>query len=150
MNDPPQTPPQSLSDGARLGGVSILLVDDDADAREVIARILRRAGATVRVAASAAEAFDILGSWPPDLLVSDIAMPDGDGFDLIARVRREFAGRRMKAAALSARTVPADRQRALNAGFDLHLAKPISASDLVSSIAALLDAAPRPGNPATA
>ena len=132
-----QQPRVAASSG--LGEVTILLVDDDADARDVVARVLRRAGAIVRVAASAVEALDILETWPPDLLVSDIAMPDQDGFDLIARVRQQFASRALKAAALSARTLPADRERALTAGFDAHLTKPLSASDLVSSLAALVD-----------
>ena len=122
-----------------LTEVTILLVDDDADAREVLARILHRAGAIVRVAASAADALDILRGWSPDLLVSDIAMPDQDGFDLIAGVRRQYASEQLKAAALSARTMPADRERALRAGFDAHLRKPLSASELVASLAAVLD-----------
>lgn len=127
------------ADRVRLTEVTILLVDDDADAREVIARILQRAGAIVRVATSAANALEILQGWSPDLLVSDIAMPDLDGFDLIARVRRQYASGQLKAAALSARTMPADRERALRAGFDAHLKKPLSASELVASLAAVLD-----------
>ncbi len=138
--DPLPTGATSIRDPARLDRVRILFVDDDDDAREAIGVSRRQRGADVQVAASGCEAIEILERWQPDVLLSDIAMPGGDGYEFITRVRREQAGGvQLKAAALTACTTPAERQQALRAGFDAHLSKPITGARLVASITSLLE-----------
>lgn len=119
-----------------LDGVTVLVVDDDADVRESTARTLRQEGATVCSAACADEAFDLLQERRPDVLLSDIGMPVVDGHELIRRVRGldPDAGGRTPAAALTAYLQPADLKRALDAGFELHLAKPAPARALVAAV----------------
>lgn len=128
-------------------GVRVLLVDDDADAREVIAATLRRAGAQVSSVGSALEALDALPGMRPDVLLSDIAMPDHDGYALIRRVRQlsAEAGGEVPAIALTAYAREEDRARAISAGFQAHLAKPVDPRDLLTRIAQLAaQAAGRP------
>lgn len=125
-----------------LNGISILVVDDDPDARELTSMLLRKNGATVRAAASAAEAFSALSSsadFLPDLLLSDIGMPDEDGYSLIARVRALALPNvaSVPAIALTAFGSAEDRERAFASGFDAHLTKPIEPSQLVGEIARL-------------
>jgi CheY-like chemotaxis protein len=124
-----------------LGGVRVLLVDDEPDAREVISQILRRCGALVKTAGSAREALNIFGveAGGVDVLVSDIAMPDEDGYFLIRELRGRTpeAGGTVPAVALTAYAREEDRQRALAAGFQSHLAKPVEPCDLAQAIAAL-------------
>jgi signal transduction histidine kinase/CheY-like chemotaxis protein len=119
-----------------LVGVCVLVVDDEPDAREIMATALEASGARVEVAASALDALEILERMPVDVLLSDIAMPDEDGFDLIRKVRssvtRKFAS--IPAAAVTAFTGPEDRARALAAGFQVHLAKPLQPVDLVRTV----------------
>jgi signal transduction histidine kinase/DNA-binding response OmpR family regulator len=119
-----------------LRGLRILLVDDVDDARECVALLLRRRGAEVTSVASANEALRVLRSARPHVLVSDIAMPGRDGISLIEEIR-ESAGVRIPAAALSAYARPEERERALRAGFDIHLAKPVREETLVANVAAL-------------
>ncbi len=123
-----------------LVGVTVLVVDDDADVRESTARTLRQLGATVCSAAGADEAFELLKARRPDVLLSDIGMPVVDGHALIRRVRAldADAGGRTPAAALTAYLDPSDLQRALDAGFELHLAKPAPAAALVAAVLGLL------------
>jgi signal transduction histidine kinase len=131
----------------RLDGLRVLLVDDQEDTRECVAMTLRQYGAEVVTADSAAEALDVLERGAPDVLLSDIAMPGEDGLSLIQKIRRRPAesGGRIPAAALSAYARPEEMLRALRAGFDLHLAKPVRDSVLISGI---LDLARRPQPPA--
>jgi len=123
-----------------LAGADVLVVDDDRDARDLVARVLREYGARTRVAASVAEAIDLYTAARPSAIVSDIGMPDEDGVDLIRRVREIEAGDRRStpAAALSALSRPMDRDRSLAAGFDAHIAKPVEPERLADTLAELL------------
>jgi CheY-like chemotaxis protein len=129
-------PPRST---ARLDRVAILVADDDLNARELLTAVLEGAGAEVRAAASTEDALMILDSWSPGVLLSDIEMPGEDGYALMRRVR-SLAGVRghIIAIALTAHARPEDRIRALEAGFQWHMAKPIDPAELVSVIATLM------------
>jgi len=119
-----------------MRGTSVLVVDDDRDARELIARILADCHASVRLAASAREAFDLLRADPPDLLISDLGMPDVDGLELLSWVRalpRE-AGGQVAAIALTAFARSEDRLKALEAGFGAHVSKPVEQTELMAAI----------------
>ncbi|MEG1118389.1 MAG: response regulator, partial [Janthinobacterium sp.] len=136
------------NDGARfanpdLRGVTVLLVDDEADARELTARILREHHADVHDAGSVAQALHLLDQVHPDVLVSDIGMPDADGFDLLAQVRARACAdaARLPALALTAFAQQQDRQRALDSGFQAWISKPLDPAELVAAVAQL--AAPR-------
>ncbi len=121
-----------------LEGVSVLVVDDDRESREVAAAHLASHQAIVWTAPSVAEAFEILQREPIDVLLSDIAMPGEDGYALIKKVRALNAGvATIPAAALTALARDEDRQRALSAGFQLHLAKPIDGQSLVAAVVGL-------------
>jgi signal transduction histidine kinase len=123
-----------------LSGVDVLLVDDEADARELMQRVLLDAGARVRLAGSAAEALREFGQRRPDILVSDVGMPDEDGYTLMGQVRRledEERTSRVPAIALTAFARAEDRRKALLAGFQLHIAKPIEPAELTAAIASL-------------
>jgi len=123
---------------ARLDGVAVLVVDDDMNARELLVAVLETAGAEVRAATSTEDALMILDGWTPDVLMSDIEMPGEDGYDLMRRVRALSGLRgRIAAVALTAHARPEDRARALQAGFQWHLAKPIDPSELLAAIASL-------------
>ena len=123
---------------ARLDGLAVLVVDDDLNARELLVAVLDTAGAEVRAAASTEDALMILDGWTPDVLMSDIEMPGEDGYELMRRVRALSGLRgRIAAVALTAHARPEDRARALEAGFQWHLAKPIDPAELVAAIAAL-------------
>lgn len=120
-----------------LSGLRVLLVEDDMDSRELVAAIVQGAGASVRAVGTAAEAFAALSEFRPQVLVSDIAMPDEDGYGLMRRVRALDAARGgdTPAIALTAYTRVEDRTRALGAGFTTHVAKPVNPSDLIAAIA---------------
>jgi len=122
-----------------LSGLKVLVVDDEADARDLVKRILGDCGAEVVVAASAAEALQMLLAEHPDVLVSDIGMPDIDGFELLALIRAlgPARGGDLPALALTAFARSEDRQRALASGFAAHVAKPVEPSLLLAAVAAL-------------
>jgi PAS domain S-box-containing protein len=123
----------------RLDGVRIIVVDDDADSLAVMEVALGERGAEVLTAASAAEAFTLITGSPPDLVISDLDMPVEDGFDLIRRVRRAgHSGRQLPAVALTAMARSEDRRRALLAGYQVHVAKPVDEEELVAAVAALV------------
>src|SRR5579862_2219806 len=122
-----------------LTGIGVLAVDDDADASEVVRVILQKSGATVRTAHSMDEALLAFEQCRPDVLLSDIGMPDHDGYELIARVRSLPGGRTVPAIALTALARHEDRTRALRAGFQMHVAKPIEATELVAVVRNLAD-----------
>jgi PAS domain S-box-containing protein len=130
---------------AALGGLKVLVVDDEPDARRLLAEVLERRGAEVLAASSAEEALEMLQLWRPDVLLSDIGMPDGDGYELIRRVSAlpEEEGGRTPAAALTAYAGPSDRDRALASGFQLHVAKPVEPSELAAAVARLAAGAAR-------
>jgi CheY-like chemotaxis protein len=119
-----------------LAGLRLLLVDDDQDTLDVIGMTLRHYGAEVVGVTSAAEAFAELQRQQTDVLICDIGMPEEDGYSLIARVR-ELAveqGGGVRAIALTAYARKEDRQRALDAGFQRHLPKPVDSTELVAYI----------------
>jgi PAS domain S-box-containing protein len=122
-------PPVPKLGPAGLAGLRVLAVDDEADARELVATLLRRAGAEVRVAGSTDEALQILDAWTPDVLVSDLEMPGEDGYELLRRIR-VGAHADLPAIALTAYAAAQERIRALEAGFALHLPKPVDAAEL--------------------
>jgi CheY-like chemotaxis protein/nitrogen-specific signal transduction histidine kinase len=126
----------------RLRGLSVLVVDDDPGAREFARSSLEQFGAIVRTAASAAEARDRLAREPPDVLLSDLRMPDEDGIALIQHVREmdQSRGRHTHAAAFTALVRTADRRRALEAGYEMHVAKPIDPFELAMAVEQLTQA----------
>jgi signal transduction histidine kinase/CheY-like chemotaxis protein len=122
----------------RLDGVHIMVVDDEADARHVLMMALQQLGAVVVTAASARAAVEALASGRTDVLVSDLGMPDEDGFDLIRQLRNDgHDAKALPAVALTAFVQPDDARRALAAGFQVHLPKPVDPHDLTSAIARL-------------
>jgi CheY-like chemotaxis protein/nitrogen-specific signal transduction histidine kinase len=133
----PATQDMTLRD---LSGVEMLVVDDDRDARELMTRILTDCNAHVRTAASAREGFEAFQAARPDILISDLGMPDNDGFELLSWVRalgREQGGN-VPAIALTAFARSEDRLRALEAGFSAHISKPVEASELISAVAGIV------------
>jgi PAS domain S-box-containing protein len=120
-----------------LGGVKILAVDDDQDSLEVVRRILSNRNATVQIANSVDEAVTLFTSFRPDVILSDIGMPETDGYEFIRKIRKIPGGGNVPAAALTALARIEDRMRALNAGFQTHLAKPISPGELVAVVRSL-------------
>jgi signal transduction histidine kinase/CheY-like chemotaxis protein len=125
--------------GVPLEGARVLLVDDDSDTLEFLSAALMVAGAELRAVSSARAALDAMGCWRPDVIVSDIAMPQVDGYALIRAVRAMTpeAGGRTPAVALTALARPKDRTRALAAGFQTHLPKPVDPGELVLAVTSL-------------
>ena len=119
-----------------LVGLCVLVVDDEPDAREIMAAALEASGARVELAASARDALAIMARTPIDVLLSDIAMPEEDGFALIRWVRTSLTRKIacVPAAAITAFSGPEDRARALAAGFHVHVAKPLQPGDLVRAV----------------
>lgn len=139
MADPDTTLPPPPNDA--LAGAKVLVVDDEKDARYFLGLVLRRFGAQVHSAASAFEAIELFRQHRPDVLVSDIGMPEASGYDLIEWVRKEEAAgqwKRTAALALTAFVQVADRDRALAHGFDLHVGKPFEPLHVVRTVAELL------------
>jgi signal transduction histidine kinase/ActR/RegA family two-component response regulator len=123
---------------ARLDGIRVLVVDDEPDAREVLGTILIAAGAEVEIASSAYEALEGLASFAPDVLVSDVGMPGDDGYALIRQVREGVSRfSRVPALALTAYASPEDARRAVLAGFDTHLSKPVEPATLTAVVSRL-------------
>lgn len=124
-----------------LHGFKVLVVDDEPDAREVLERVLCGCGATVFLASSAGQALELLQAQRPDALVSDIGMPDEDGYDLIRRVRAlsPDEGGTTPAIALTAFARTEDHQKSLRAGFRRHLNKPIEPLEVVAELQAIKD-----------
>ena len=122
-----------------LHGVHVLAVDDDPDAAMLLAELLHASGARVSTASSADDALRVLETELPDVIVTDLGMPRVDGFQLLERIRghRNPLVRHLPAAALTAYARSEDRVKALRAGFQIHLAKPIDPTELVTAVAAL-------------
>ena len=133
LHAPAAAPTQDLS------GVEILLVEDDADSRQALGMALAETGARVRHAGSVAEALSAYDAKPPDIVVSDIGMPERDGYALIREIRRRegSGGRRIAAIAMTGFASRHDREAALHAGFDDHIGKPVSIAALVARLCAL-------------
>ena len=134
-----QTNPARFIAG-ELAGVKVLVVDDQSDARDLIKRVLEDCAAEVVTAGTADEALWLVESEKPDVLVSDIGMPEADGFDLLRRVRALGPGRggAVPAIALTAFARSEDRTRALRAGFLVHVSKPVDPSELVATVASVV------------
>jgi CheY-like chemotaxis protein/anti-sigma regulatory factor (Ser/Thr protein kinase) len=140
-----EAPPTARpADDAALEGIRVLYVDDDRDARELSEKILADRDADVTLATSADEALTVLRTRSPHVLISDIGLPEVDGYELIRRVRALPAdeGGRIPAAALTAFARPEDRQKALRAGYQSHIAKPVVPEELVALVARLAGRAP--------
>jgi CheY-like chemotaxis protein len=135
-----------------LHGSDVLVVDDDADGRELLSTALVRAGAWVRAVPSVAEALAEIDVRVPDVLVSDLAMPGKDGYALIRQVRSRSSERlrRLPAVAVSAHAREEDRRRALEAGYDVHIAKPIDPVEFAGVIGRLAGASQSRQAPAPA
>jgi CheY-like chemotaxis protein len=129
----------------RLNGVRVLIVDDDRESCEVMRETLSECGAHVRCAASVAEGLDALTELPPDLVLSDIAMPGRDGYAVLSEVRalEPTLGRHVPVAAVSAYARPEDRTRAIASGFDEYLSKPVEPARLAKVVATLAIVADR-------
>ena len=128
---PEELPPEALND------LRVLAVDDQADTLAVVSRVLTRAGVNVRVASSVPEALSILGEWPADVVISDVGMPGQDGYSFVRELREHPNPdlRHLRVIALTAFARAQDRQAALDAGFDDHLAKPVNAGALLQKVA---------------
>jgi PAS domain S-box-containing protein len=125
---------------ANLAGLRVLAVDDDADIRAFMQFVLEQAGAEVRVVASASELLQQLEAFSPEVLISDVGMPDFDGYMLMRKVRNLSLKRGMiPAIALTAYASELDQQQAIAAGFQMHLAKPVEPEKLISAIVTLLN-----------
>ena len=135
----PVSPPPRISTAfPTLEGIRVLVVDDEPDSNDVVGTLLSTCGAEVRVASSAGQAIEILGRWKPDVLVTDIGMPDEDGYELLATIRsRAGDAEQILAVALTAYASRDDRIRMLAAGFQAHVAKPVDPSELTTVVASL-------------
>jgi PAS domain S-box-containing protein len=135
-------PRPPVSEPVTLNGVSIMIVDDETDARELLVAMLENFGATVRAVAGADEALGLLrgGVFVPDVLVSDVGMADTDGFELIRAIRKLASPtlRSLPAIAVTAYANPEDRVKALVAGYQNHIPKPVDSAALAAAIAQLV------------
>jgi len=133
---PPPLPAHMRGNGSRLGGLRVLLVEDDPSTQDALQAILVRGGAEVSVVANAHDAVRLIENWQPDVIVSDIGLPDQDGYDLIRRVRALAPGRggSIPAVAVTAYARDDERRRALAAGFQAHLAKPVDPHSLLEAL----------------
>jgi CheY-like chemotaxis protein len=115
-----------------LRNLRVLVVDDEEDSRELMATILRRAGADVASAGGSMAALEVFSRWTPDVVVSDLAMPGADGCELVRKLRKRDP--MIAALAVSGFTANQDTDHALAAGFDVHVGKPIEAAELVEAV----------------
>jgi len=132
-------PQAAFNEGTlRLSGLKVLVVDDEDDARSLLTAMLTQSGAETKAAGSMSEALSLLNEWRPDVLVSDIGMPEGTGYDLIREIRNSSIGTsKFPAVALTAYARSEDRLRALSAGFEMHIRKPVEPDQLLATIASL-------------
>ncbi len=139
VRQPEGTPTSPIEACGSLAGAKVLVVDDEEDARALVRRILEDCEAHVAVAGSTAEALERLSETRPDVMICDIGMPELDGYDLIRAVRARpgAEGGATPAVALTAFARPEDRLRALRAGYQMHLAKPVDQAELIVAVANL-------------
>jgi CheY-like chemotaxis protein len=123
-----------VATNADLSGVKVLVVDDEADSVEIVRRILGRTGAVVCTAGSMEEALAEFVRFAPHVVLSDIGMPGHDGYELLAHLRELPGGRTVPAVALTALARTEDRTRALRAGFQLHVPKPVDSAELIAVV----------------
>jgi signal transduction histidine kinase/CheY-like chemotaxis protein len=141
----------AVEQAPELDGLRVLAVDNDSDARDLIKTILTQYGAVVETAGSTSQAltfFERPEEWEPELLISDIEMPEADGYQLIRQLREMESrrGRRAPAIALTAYARTEDRLRSLSAGFDMHVTKPVEPMELLTIVASLTGRLSRPRN----
>jgi CheY-like chemotaxis protein len=129
-----------------LAGAHVLVVEDQADGRELLARIIAERGGRVTTAVSAAEAIQHFSQEAADLVISDIALPGTDGYELLTRLRALEEGRRVPAIALTTFARAEDRTRALLAGYQGQLPKPVDPGEILATVASLLQLSDRSGN----
>jgi CheY-like chemotaxis protein len=129
----------SIDASVRIAGVKVLVVDDEPDARALVQRLLQECKATVTTAGSASQALGCVMDDCPDVIVSDIGMPGQDGYAFIRQVRALGAGRggNTPALALTAYARTEDRMRAVMAGFNMHISKPVEPAELITMVASL-------------
>jgi PAS domain S-box-containing protein len=118
----------------RLTGTRILVLEDSDDSRELFGLVLRARGCEVELAESVLEALELATRQPPDVVISDIGLPDIDGYEFVRRLRQMKGLERVPVIALSGYATDKDRRRSFEAGFDLHLAKPIEPEQIISSV----------------
>jgi CheY-like chemotaxis protein len=117
-----------------LAGLKVLVVDDETDSVNIVRRLLEKEGAHVEIAQSMADALIAFETFTPDVIVSDIGMPEHDGYDLIQAIRALPGGRKVPAVALTALARGEDRSRALRAGFQMHISKPVDGTELIVAV----------------
>jgi CheY-like chemotaxis protein len=155
---PPQAAPPALTTSPlglnldcppELAGLRVLVVDDEADARDLVRTVLESCNAEVRTAATAADAFQLFQASPPDLLVSDIGMKGNDGYWLIRQIRQlpDDQGGRIPAVAITAYAATKDRTRALLEGFTNHISKPTEPQEILAVVAASVGRTSLPKTP---
>jgi CheY-like chemotaxis protein len=127
-----------------LAGAHVLVVEDQPDGRELVARIITERGGRVSTAVNASEAIARFTEEPPHLVISDIAMPGMNGYELLNRLRALEEGRRVPAIALTPYARAEDRTRSLLAGYQGHVPKPVDPAELLATVASLLQLAERP------
>jgi len=142
------TPADASTEDISLANVRVLVVEDDHDAAEFVRNLLALHGADVRVAASAHEALEHFAGATPDILISDIGLPEMDGYQLIERIRHKplAEGGGVLAVALTAFARTEDRTRALRAGYQAHLAKPVESAELIATVASFAELARHRGD----
>jgi len=126
-------PAESGEEQRSLAGVRILVVEDQSDSRALIQEVFRSCQAEVAAAPSARQGLTMIDAFRPNLIVSDIGMPDMDGYEFIRQIRLRFNSRQLPAIALTAYARQEERDKALLAGFQKHVAKPVSAAELISA-----------------
>jgi len=120
-----------------LDGTAVLIADDDADNREILQYLIGQQGGTVRSAATAHDALEMLDTWTPDLMVLDISMPDIDGYQLLQTIRGVARLRTVPAVAVTAHAFERDKLRCIEAGFVKHVPKPYDPTVLIELLAGL-------------
>lgn len=118
----------------RLTGTKVLVLEDSDDSRELFGMVLRSRGCEVELAESVPEALELAFSQQPDIVISDIGLPDIDGYEFVRRLRQMSGLERVPVIALSGYATEKDKRRSSEAGFDLHLAKPIEPDQIINSI----------------
>ncbi len=120
-----------------LKGTAVFVADDDADNLDGLEFLIADEGATVRTAGSAREALNVLRTWTPDVILLDVSLPDMDGCELLATIRREPTLREVPAVAVTGHALARDRRRCREAGFAEHMTKPLDLDALIRLIARL-------------
>ena len=131
-------PIEQSSQQSRFSGLKILVVDDEVDSLDILTMILEQEGAALIPVKSAAAALAAFNQAVPDLIISDIGMPETDGFTLIKKIRELPQGKKIPAIALTAYANEIERQLTFDAGFQKHLAKPINIPELIAAISELI------------